>query len=104
MRRRGRRFDVLDREIASRVDAARRPPREVAWAWHQLTATHGRARIAALVRETGWSERHFASMFRNQIGVTPKAFARTLRFSRAVGLLSSARRTTLADVALACAT
>jgi AraC-like DNA-binding protein len=50
----------------------------------------------------GWSERHFAVQFREQVGVAPKAFARILRFARAVRLLTSDRAPDLADLALAC--
>jgi AraC-like DNA-binding protein len=96
------RFDILDREIAARVAAARRPARQVVWTWRQLASTRGRARIAGLLRETGWSERHLAARFREEIGLTPKAFARTLRFSSAVRTLTSPGRGSLAEVAQAC--
>jgi AraC-like DNA-binding protein len=96
------RFDILDREIASRIAAARHPAREVVWTWQQLAGTGGRARIADLVRAVGWSERHLASQFRDEIGLTPKAFARTLRFGRAVRLLTSPDGGSLANVAQAC--
>jgi AraC-like DNA-binding protein len=33
-------------------------------------------KIAALVDEIGWSERHFAREFRYHLGMTPKGFAR----------------------------
>jgi transcriptional regulator GlxA family with amidase domain len=50
--------------------------------------------------ETGWSRRHVTERFRNQLGITPKAYARLLRFGHATALLmetSPAR--TLAHVA-----
>jgi AraC-like DNA-binding protein len=96
------RFEILDGEIASRVAAARQPAREVVWSWQQLTRTRGRARIADLVREVGWSKRHLAAQFRDQIGLTPKAFARTLRFGSAVRILTSPDGASLAEVAQAC--
>jgi len=40
--------------------------------------------------------------FGHEIGLTPKAFARTLRFSTAVRILTSADGASLADVAQAC--
>jgi AraC-like DNA-binding protein len=96
------RFDLLDREIASRAAAARRPAREVVWTWQRLRATRGQARIADLAREVGWSRRHLAVQFGHEIGLTPKAFARTLRFSSAVRILTSPDGASLADVAQAC--
>ena len=38
------------------------------------------ARISALVRETGWSDYRFGRLFRRQIGMGPKRYARLMRF------------------------
>lgn len=96
------RFNILDREIASRITSARQPARAVTWAWEELVKTGGRARITDLVREVGWSERHFVVQFRDHVGVAPKAFARILRFARAVRVLTNHPAPDLADVAQAC--
>jgi AraC-like DNA-binding protein len=96
------RFDILDREIGSRIAAAREPARAVTSAWQALMRTGGRARIADLVREAGWSERHFAVQFRDHVGLAPKAFARILRFARAVRVLTHHPAPDLAEVAQAC--
>jgi len=80
---------------------------EVRFAWRQLLQTGGTARISDLAVETGWSGRHLTSRFRTEIGLTPKAAARVIRFDRARHLLirhaseqSSGYR--LADLAAAC--
>ncbi len=39
--------------------------------------------MSELVAQTGWSGRHLASRFRAEIGLTPKAAARVIRFDRA---------------------
>ena len=97
------RFDVLDREIASRIArCARRPASAVVCAYDELIRSAGRARISELVRQAGWSERHFAVQFREQIGLAPKAFARILRFASAVRVLTTGGPPHLADVAQAC--
>ena len=44
--------------------------------------------VPALAAETGWSGRHRTGRFRPRIGLTPKAAARVLRFSRARHLLA----------------
>ena len=95
------RFDIVDREIRARVAAARPPAPAVAWAWRRLVTTGGGARIAEIRRDIGWSERHFAVQFRNQFGLTPKAFARILRFGRAARALGQGTQP-LASIALAC--
>jgi AraC-like DNA-binding protein len=61
---------------------------EVAWLRRQLESCRGRARVEPLMDETGWSRRHVTERFRRQLGVTPKAYARLLRFEHASALLN----------------
>ena len=63
-----------------------------------------RVRVEPLMDETGWSRRHVTERFRRQLGVSPKSYARLLRFEHATALLSelaTAPDRTLADVAIA---
>ena len=60
---------------------------EVRYAWRTLLATHGAVPVAELARETGWSARHLDNRFRADIGLTPKAAARVIRFDHARRLL-----------------
>jgi AraC-like DNA-binding protein len=80
------RFAVLDeillRQLLTRSDKAAVPP-EVLWSWRQLLRAGGAVRVADLAAATGWSGRHLASRFRAEIGLTPKAAARVVRFDRA---------------------
>ena len=58
-----------------------------------------------MAAETGWSGRHLTSRFRTEIGLTPKAAARVVRFDRARHLLAANAGGTghhLADLAAAC--
>jgi AraC-like DNA-binding protein len=77
------RLALLERTIAARVIEAPPLPTELEWAWRRLLATDGAVPIAALAGELGWSRRHLAARFREQIGLPPKAVARVLRFERA---------------------
>jgi AraC-like DNA-binding protein len=53
-----------------------------------------------LMDETGWSRRYVTERFRRQLGVSPKSYARLLRFERASRLLAEpACGRTVADVA-----
>jgi len=82
------------------VDMSRRGPEPdplVGWMWLRLQASGGRARITDLVDQSGWSHRHVTARFHTQVGVTPKAAARLIRFERAARSLTS--RKPLAEVA-----
>lgn len=100
------RFAALDHAFSGLVDdaaSARRLTPDVRWLRRQLVASGGQARVEPLMDETGWSRRVVTHRFRHQLGVTPKAFARILRFNRAVALLTTGEGgRSLADVAIAC--
>src|SRR5262249_431538 len=95
------RFALLDAILLTRVSNARRPSREVAWAWTLLERTHGKAPIGWICARLGRSRRHLAACFREQVGLPPKTVARILRFERAVALLRDGRHS-LGEVALDC--
>jgi AraC-like DNA-binding protein len=86
------RFAVLDEILLRRAAAADalRPDAaspEVSWAWQRLLRVGGALRVSELAAGTGWSGRHLTSRFRAEIGLTPKAAARVIRFDRARKLL-----------------
>jgi AraC-like DNA-binding protein len=99
------RLSLLDDALRSFAgEELPQPAPEVEWLRRQLVATCGTARVEPLMDETGWSRRHVTERFRRQLGVTPKAYARLLRFEQASALLTTlAERPgrTVADVAMA---
>ena len=101
------RFAILDEILCRQVVSQALPAPEVRYAWRRLLHTGGIARISDLAAETGWSGRHLTSRFRAEIGLSPKAAARVIRFDRARHLLitKAAESPTgyrLADLAAAC--
>jgi AraC-like DNA-binding protein len=94
------RLRLLD-EVLDRGEAVPALSPEVAWLRRQLAASSGQARVEPLMDETGWSRRHVTERFRHQLGLSPKAYARLLRFEHATALLGRpAADRTLADVAM----
>jgi AraC-like DNA-binding protein len=81
------RIDLFERAIATRVRAAPPVAPELEWAWQRLLESDGAAPIGPLAQELGWSRRHLAARFRAELGMTPKAVARILRFERALARL-----------------
>jgi len=92
------RIDLFEHAIAARVLAAPPVASELEWAWERLLESDGAVPIGELAAELGWSRRHLAVRFRDELGMPPKALARLLRFERAVGRLRAGDE--LADLAL----
>lgn len=97
-----RRFELMDAAIATRLAEGRTVSPAVAWAWQRLKQTHGRIDIGSLAAGLGWSRKHLAAQFREQIGAPPKLVARLLRFQRALKLLDGAPVGRWAEVAYCC--
>ena len=96
------RFSLLDDVLLHRASEAPEPHPAIAWAWHQLVRSHGQVSVGVLAEEIGWSRRHFATRFRDSVGLAPKPTARILRFRRAVDLLDAGPVRSIADLAAAC--
>jgi AraC-like DNA-binding protein len=95
------RFALLDGFFAT--FAARTVSPEASWLRCQLVATGGRARVEPLMDQTGRSRRLVTERFRRQFGLSPKTYARIVRFRRTLALLERAGcDRTLADVAASC--
>lgn len=77
------RFAIVDEVLVGRLVAAKAPSPEVVHAWHRLLAAGGSVTVRRLVREVGWSSRHLQSRFREEVGLTPKAAGRVIRFDMA---------------------
>jgi len=104
------RFAVLDQLLTERLQHVGERgcviSPEVEYSWRRLLATGGAMPISELVAETGWSDRHLRNAFGNEIGLTPKAAARVIRFHRARLTLqrraAAGRGLDLADLAAGC--
>jgi AraC-like DNA-binding protein len=95
------RFAYLDAALTARLRQSSEVPAGVQHAWRRLLAASGRSSITSIVREVGWSQRHFIAQFKQELGVAPKMFARMLRFGQVVRAMRAGEPASLADMALA---
>ncbi|MBT9330688.1 helix-turn-helix domain-containing protein [Paracidobacterium acidisoli] len=58
--------------------------------------------VSRVMDKTGLSQRRFIEIFRNQIGITPKAFCRVRRFQRVLETVHRVRQIDWTEVALNC--
>jgi AraC-like DNA-binding protein len=96
------RFELLDSTLGSLFADARPATPGVIWAWRILSQTDGRVPIGELVDNLGWSRKRMVVRFREEVGLSPKALARLLRFDRAKARLERDDRPPLTQLALEC--
>lgn len=85
--------------VCDRVRRARTVDPAVAWIMARVEESGGRVPIAELRDHSGLSKTRLGALFREQVGVLPKAYARIVRFRRALALLD-AEPSSLAEAAL----
>lgn len=86
--------------VSQRVARSRSVDPAIAWVAGQIERREGAVAISLLRERAGLSKTRLATAFREQIGVTPKQYARVLRFRRALTMVNAGKET-LAEVALA---
>jgi AraC-like DNA-binding protein len=94
-------FALLEHWLLALLDRGNEIHAGVHAATHAITLSNGRVDLRELSRRTGYSREHLIRRFREQVGLTPKAYANILRFNHA---LASAHRgnTSGAEIAHDC--
>ncbi|MFI6323266.1 helix-turn-helix domain-containing protein [Nonomuraea sp. NPDC050556] len=91
---------LVDRLLMERIHDAPELGPQVPWAWARLLESGGAVSVASLADALGWSHRHLVARFHDQVGLSPKAVARVVRFNRALSLLTP--EVSLAELAAEC--
>ncbi|TKT79396.1 helix-turn-helix domain-containing protein [Aquamicrobium sp. LC103] len=95
------RFDIAEDFLETRLRTAPLACAATGRAYARIVASGGRVTMARIAEEAGWSRKHLAGRFREEIGCAPKAVARIVRFNRAQALASGGRERGWADIAAA---
>lgn len=82
-----RRLALAGEWIAERVAHGPAVDPAIAWAAASIERSGGTVSISALRERAGWSKSRFSTLFREQVGVSPKRLARVVRFRRALDLV-----------------
>jgi len=93
------RLGILERWLLAHMHMPRLAP-EVLHALDVIGARPQVARIGPLVRETGLSEYRFGRLFRRQVGMGPKRYARLLRFREVVSTVYRSAKVDWSGVAI----
>jgi AraC-like DNA-binding protein len=95
------RFSILDETLLQRLTDAAVAQTAVVEAWVVLARSGGSMTVSALAAAVGYSRRHLVDLFRQELGLPPKAAARVFRFERSRELMSRRPRSSLAAIAAA---
>jgi AraC-like DNA-binding protein len=93
------RFALLEQILLARLDWSSRLHPAVAFALREFQRTDRQPAVAEVMERTGYSNRHFIHLFREQVGLTPKLFCRVQRFQQILHYLNTTRSIAWADIA-----
>lgn len=74
----------------------------IAYAIGEMTSRPDAVSIARMNAQIGYSQKHFAEMFRRHVGVTPKAYLKIMRFQKAVTEIDRTSDPDWGQIALEC--
>lgn len=92
-----RRIEIFESFLAKRISENARLHPAISMA---LRRFEDEAELSEVVRDSGHSHRHFISLFRSAVGLSPKRYLRIARFQRALVRMQSRPTSSLSHVAI----
>lgn len=83
------RFEMVEHFIGNRIENSVAPHPIARLAWERIVATHGSMRVRCLASELGVSTTKLVSLFREEIGLSPKRVLQLVRLDLALGLATA---------------
>lgn len=96
------RFHLLESFLKAHIFAPLLRHPAVDYALRSSRSPFNTSKVADIVDQIGLSSRRFSQIFREQVGITPKAFHRLHRFQNAVQRILQSGQVDWADLALEC--
>jgi AraC-like DNA-binding protein len=92
------RLDLVEAVLGERLAKTEPPARIATWACRRIRRDPG-LDLKSLAKELGYSQKHVITLFKEHVGVTPKQFARLVRFDRLAQYLRAGGRAPWAELA-----
>jgi len=96
------RFVILEEHLLKSLRNGPERHPAVRYALNAFQSAPSTVTVADVVERTGLSPRRLIEVFRNQVGLTPKMFARLCRFRRVIGNIQPGAQIDWADIAVEC--
>ncbi|MGD9589270.1 MAG: helix-turn-helix domain-containing protein [Pyrinomonadaceae bacterium] len=86
----GERFEIVEGYLLSKFAPVLNVNPCIAFAVEEMTQRPDRISIGRMNDKIGYSQKHFAEMFRKHIGITPKSYLKIMRFQKAIRTINAA--------------
>jgi AraC-like DNA-binding protein len=96
------RLDIVEGVLAECCVRAQVDTRRVDWVLRSIESADGRANIGGLARSVGCSHKHLIALFKDQVGVAPRRYARLVRFQHVLTCMRRSDSVDWADMAALC--
>lgn len=84
-----RRFEIMESFLLEHFGSHLTVDECVAFAVGEMWRNPGSVNIARMNAKIGYSQKHFISMFKKRVGLTPKAYLKIMRFQKAVSMIDN---------------
>lgn len=74
----------------------------VEYALKEIIVSPDQLNLGRMSNKIGYSQKHFISMFKQQVGVTPKAYLKIMRFQKAIAEIEQTRAVDWTGISLDC--
>jgi AraC-like DNA-binding protein len=98
----GSRFQILEEALLTKARGRFERHPAVRYALDVFDRSNGARPVGDVVQGIGISSRRFWELFRNEVGLSPKAFSRIRRFNEVLGKIERLTTVDWLDVALSC--
>ncbi len=97
-----RRFQITEAFLASAFGGRLRLDPCVSFAMQEMALRPDKLSIARMNHQIGYSQKHFADIFRRHVGITPKRYLKIMRFQKAIAEIEAARDPDWSALAFEC--
>ena len=84
-----RRFKLMEKFLLDKFASGLVVDACVSFAVGEMSRNPDRLNIARMNAKIGYSQKHFISMFKRRVGLTPKAYLKIMRFQKAINTIES---------------
>jgi AraC-like DNA-binding protein len=95
-------FAAAERFLLKRFQNRFTPNAAVEYALGEIIRQPDQINLGHVSQSIGFSQKHFIDMFRRQVGITPKAYLKIIRFQKAIGEIEQQEDVSWAGISLDC--